>query len=98
MGKRKIILGVVAGAVIGGAASLFDKEARSYACGKVKDMKAASSYYISNPSEAIQGLQKTVDKVNHVFESGSSNTMNALEQVEQTLDKVTNKYSGKAID
>ncbi|GIO24911.1 YtxH domain-containing protein [Oceanobacillus sp. J11TS1] len=98
MGKRKIILGVVAGAVIGGATALFDKEARSYACGKVKEIKDSSSYYISNPSEAIQGLQKTVDKVNQIFESGSSNAMNALEQVEQTLDKVTNKYGRKEIE
>ncbi|MFD1416556.1 hypothetical protein [Oceanobacillus jeddahense] len=98
MGKRKIILGVVAGAVAGGAVALLDKEARSYACGKAKEMKAASSYYISNPSEAIQGLQNSVDKVNQVFESGSANAMNALEQVEQTLDKVTNKFSGKEIE
>ncbi|WP_152656770.1 YtxH domain-containing protein [Oceanobacillus sp. CFH 90083] len=98
MGKRKIILGVVAGAVAGGAVALLDKEARSYACKKVKDVKSASSYYISNPSEAIQGLQSTVDKVNQVFESGSANAMNALEQVEQTLDKVTNKFSGKEIE
>ena len=98
MGKRKIILGVVAGAVVGGAAALLDKETRSYACGKVKEAKAASSYYISNPSEAIQGLQNTVNKVNHAFESGSSNAMNALEQVEQTLDKVTNKFAGKEIE
>lgn len=98
MGKRKLILGVVAGAVAGGAVALLDKDTRSYACGKVKEVKDSSSYYISNPSEAIQGLQNTVDKVNQAFESGSANAMNALEQVEQTLEKVTNKFGNKEIE
>lgn len=95
MGKRKIIVGVVTGAIVGGAAALLDKEARGYACGKMKELKASSSYYISNPSEAIHGLQQTMGKVSQAFESGSSNAMNALDQVEQTLEKVTNKYIEK---
>jgi len=98
MGRRKILLGMVVGAVAGGATALIDKDARDYAKKKLVLAKATSSYYISHPSEAVHNLKQTVDKLNHVFASGSSNAINALEQVEQTLDKVTNKSERKEIE
>ncbi|BAC12830.1 YtxH domain-containing protein [Oceanobacillus iheyensis] len=98
MGKRKILLGMVVGAVAGGATALIDKESRDYAKKKLVLAKATSSYYTSHPSEAINGIKQTVDKLNNAVASGSSNAINALEQVEQTLDKVTNKIDRKEIE
>lgn len=97
MGKRKLILGVTAGAVIGGVVALFDRETRDFAKDKLATAKSGSSYVINNPSEAIHNLRNTFDQLNQTLSSGAANAINALEQVETTLDKVTNKNEVKEI-
>ena len=91
MGKRRIILSMTIGAVVGGAVALFDKNTRSYAKGRFDAAKSCSSHFISNPSEAIHSLRNTFDELNQTIASGAENAINALEQVESTLEKVTNK-------
>lgn len=91
LGKKKLYRGVIFGAIVGGIIALFDKDARDYAADKVKEASGKAKYYLSNPSEAIHDVRVSVDKLNQDLVKGVENTVNALEQVEDTLNKLTKK-------
>lgn len=91
MGKRKLLSGVIIGAIVGGVTALFNKEARDYAKGKIVSAKEQTTYFIKHPSNAVRNARVTLDQLNETFTSGAENTINALEQVEQTLEKVVKK-------
>lgn len=98
MGKRKLVLSVMTGAVVGGLAALFDKETRTYTKNKLRSAKNSSSYFLQNPSEAVHNVRVAFDTFNKNFASGAENTINALEQVENSLDKLTNKNETDRIE
>lgn len=98
MGKRKLLVSITIGAAVGGVTALFDRETRDYAKEKLTAARSSSSYFMNNPSEAIHNLKNTFDQLNQTFASGTANAINALEQVESTLDKVTNKSAVNEIE
>lgn len=98
MGKRKLFLGALTGAIVGGLITLFDRETRNYTKGKLSIMKSSTSYIIKNPSEAVHQFQTTFDQFNDKFTSGAESTLNALDQVQTTLAKMGNKNAGKEIE
>ncbi|GAB3805571.1 YtxH domain-containing protein [Virgibacillus kimchii] len=98
MGKRKLILSVVAGAAVGGVVALFDKETRSYTKQKLGTVKTSSSYFLKNPSEAVHNVRVAFDTFNKNFANGAENAINALEQVENSLDKISNKNETNRIE
>jgi gas vesicle protein len=98
MGKRKLLVSITIGAAVGGVTALFDRETRDYAKERLSAARNTSSYFMNNPSEAIHSLKNTFDQLNQTLSSGTANAINALEQVETTLDKVTNKKEVKEID
>jgi gas vesicle protein len=91
MGKRKLIVGAVAGALAGVLAMQLDKETRAYTKDCLNKVKDNSSELISNPTESVQKLRDSFDKLNQNIALGAENTINALEQVETTLDRLANK-------
>lgn len=91
MGKKKLYTGVIIGALVGGLAALLDKETRSYTKEKLADVKEQSSYCLKNPSEAVKNLQDSFDQFNQKFMYQTDNAVKAIEQVEDTLDKVLKK-------
>ena len=91
MGKNKLIRGILIGAVVGGVVALFDKDARAYAKKKAVDTSTTTKYFLKNPSEAIHNVRMTVDRLNRDLTKGVESTVNALEQVEETLEKLTKK-------
>ncbi|WP_067728698.1 YtxH domain-containing protein [Oceanobacillus damuensis] len=98
MGKRKLLLGITVGAAVGGVTALFDRDTREYAKEKLVSARTSSSYFMNHPSEAIHNLRDTFDQLNQTFANGAENAINALEQVETTLDKVTNKKEVNEIE
>ncbi|RDW17206.1 YtxH domain-containing protein [Oceanobacillus chungangensis] len=98
MGRQKLMLGVIIGAVVGGLATLADKETRIYAKTKLNDAKSGATYVLQNPAEAVQNVRNTVDQLNHSITNGAESTINALEQVEGTLDKFVNKKEVKVVN
>lgn len=98
MGKRNLLIGIISGALIGGAVSLFNKDTRSYVKTKCDDMKTGSSYYLKHPSEAVHKARETVDSFNRVFTDGTDNALNALEQIGDTLEKFTKTEDSKRIE
>ncbi|UJL47294.1 YtxH domain-containing protein [Virgibacillus sp. NKC19-16] len=95
MSKRKLFLGVVTGAVVGGLVTLFDRETRHYAKNKLTTVKSGTTYMVKNPSETVHNMRVALNKLNDNLSSGSSNLMNALEQVEGSLEKVSTKSESK---
>lgn len=98
MGKRNLLIGIITGAVIGGAVSLFNRETRDYVKTKCGEVKANSSYYVKNPSEAVYKARETVETFNRALSSGADNAINALEQVGDTLEKFTKSPDTKRIE
>lgn len=90
MGKARLITGVAVGATVGAIVALLDKDTREYAKTQLNSAKSCSSHYIKNPSEAVQTFRTTVDRWNETLTSGADNAINALEQVEETINKFTN--------
>lgn len=91
MGQRKLIVGVVAGALLGALAMQLDKDARNYTKNSLRKVKNCSSEWLQNPAESVQKLRMNVDRLNRNITVGAENTLNALEQVETTLDRLLNK-------
>ncbi|CDO04431.1 penicillin-binding protein [Oceanobacillus picturae] len=98
MGNRKLIVGVLIGAIVGGAVTLFDRETRNYSRMKLSNMKYSSQSVLKNPSEAVRNIRKTFDTFNQNFTSGVESTITALEQVETTLEKYTNRNGSNRIE
>ncbi|RKQ31375.1 YtxH domain-containing protein [Oceanobacillus halophilus] len=91
MGKRRLITGMVLGATVGTVVALFDKDTRDYAKTLTDNAKSNTTYYFKHPAEAVETVRNTVDRLNQTVASGADNAINALEQVETTIDKFTNK-------
>lgn len=91
MGKRKLFTGIFVGAFLGGVAAMFDKETRDYTKEKVSEVKATTSYYVKNPSEAVSNMKSFVSELNNTVQEESTNAINLLDQVESTFSKVMKK-------
>lgn len=91
MGKRNLFAGVLIGAIVGGLATLFNKETRAYTKGKFVTYKEKTNQFVKHPSEAIRDTRTAFSQLNERFSYNAENVMNALEQVENTLEKVTGK-------
>jgi|SRR5699024_3087263 len=91
MGKRNLFMGMLLGALIGGLATLFNKETRAYTKGKVASCRANARYMIQHPSETVRNTRVAFDQLNERFTTNADNVINALEQAENTLEKVSGK-------
>lgn len=91
LGKRKLIAGMVVGAIVGGLTALLNKEARSYARKKMSTAKGKTYDIVKNPSEAVRSARKRIDALNYKVVNHAEQAINALEQVEETLDKFIKK-------
>ena len=93
MGKRILCTGIIIGAVIGGLTALIDRDARGYVKEKSSVLRLKTSYYVRNPSVAVHNMRSSVDQLNKSLTSGAEGTINALEQLEKTLEKISTKDS-----
>lgn len=91
MGKRKLFTGMIVGAILGGLTAITNKEARDYATEKLSAARSKTSYFIKNPSDALNNTRATFEQINESFAKGAENTINALDQIEQTVDKLVDK-------
>lgn len=91
MGQRKMLIGVLAGALVGALVMQFDKDARYYTKSCLNKVKDNSSELLNNPEDTVRKLRNKFDQLNNTISVGAENTINALEQVESTLDRLVNK-------
>lgn len=95
MGKQKLCIGVLLGAIAGGAAALFDRETRYYAKNKLQSAKSSTSYMLKHPTETLRQVQQISNEFNEKFNSNADNVINALDQVEETWSKISRKEPEK---
>lgn len=95
MGKRTLCTGIIVGALAGGLIALTNQEARDYARAKLSLMRAEAKYCLSNPSQAVRNFRQSFDQFNQKYTSGADSAVNALEQIEHTLDKVIKTKSNE---
>lgn len=91
MGKRNLCMGMLLGAIVGGLATLLNGETRAYTKGKMASCKIKTDHFVKHPSEAVRNTRVAFDQLNARFTDNAANVINALEQVESTLDKVSRK-------
>lgn len=91
MGKNKLIIGMVSGALVGGLITLTDKTTRQYTKGKMQDASNKTKEFWHHPSEMIQTTKTTFNQFNDTFQNGADSAINAFEQVENTLDRLQKK-------
>lgn len=88
MGKRKLMTGIIVGASIGGLISLMNEDARKYAKEKANEAVDNVQQCIKNPAETVKQVREKVETLNEAISSNASSAVNALEQVENSLNKL----------
>ncbi|MFD2045283.1 YtxH domain-containing protein [Ornithinibacillus salinisoli] len=91
MGRNRLLASIAIGAAIGGLTALCDRDTRYYTKNKFATLQQKTSYCIQHPSETVHNAKIAFDRFNKSFTYQIENATNALEQVENTLDKVTKK-------
>lgn len=91
MSKRKLCTGVVVGAIVGGLVTLKNEEVRTYAKNKLAEVTTHVKLRLKNPVLSIRSLRVDLMKCRQYVDQGTEDTIQALEQIEQTLNKVIQK-------
>jgi len=91
MEKRRLVSGMVIGAIVGLAAVMADQSVRKYAKEKVAKAVDQTSSMIKQPSITVNRFRQGLNKFNETFSSRTSQTVNTLEKIEETLEKFTHK-------
>lgn len=91
MGKKRLLTSIAIGAVAGGIAALFDWDTRHYTKHKLTTMKDKSVDIIKNPTVSIHNARIAMEEFSESLIYQTENAVNALEQVENTITKVTSK-------
>lgn len=98
MQNKKLIYGMVLGALVGGIATLLDRDTRGRTKIQYQSAKRQTNYYLKHPSEAVRNARIACNEFNEKFNSSAESAINALEQVEQTIDKLTSKSENKRLE
>lgn len=91
MGKKRLITSIAIGAAAGGIAALFDWDTRNYTKHKLTSMKEKSVDIVKNPTVSIHNARIAMEEFSENLVYQTENAANALEQVENTLAKVSSK-------
>lgn len=87
MAKGKLYTGIIAGAIIGGCLSLLNKETRRYAKGKYEVTRLRTRDLMKHPSQSLDYARNYMNQFNDQFNRNADQAINAIEQVEQTIEK-----------
>ncbi|WP_101846125.1 hypothetical protein [Halobacillus sp. Marseille-P3879] len=88
MAENKLLKGIVAGALIGGAVMLCDKNTRRYVTGKSKNAAVCCRSYIDQPSEAIHEIRVSYESFSNKLNNGIDNLLVLLKKTEEALTKI----------
>lgn len=86
-GRRTFWSSIAAGAVIGGLLSLLNKDARDYSKKMIQQTGEAVKYYTTNPDETVEKVKNAVESVTKLVTENTDSALNAIEQVENTVNK-----------
>lgn len=84
--SRKFWLGMVLGAVAGGALSLFDRSTRMSVKEDLRKVSGSVSYIAKHPDEFVNDVRETVAKVTTTVEQVTEDVAFIAEKVEEIRD------------
>lgn len=84
--SRKFWLGMVLGAVAGGAVSLFDRSTRMSVKEDFRKVSGSVGYFAKHPNEFVNDVKETVDKVRTTVEQVTEDVAFIAEKVEEIRD------------
>ncbi|MCP3029071.1 YtxH domain-containing protein [Halobacillus sp. A5] len=88
MGETKLLKGIAAGALIGGAVMLFDKNTRQYVMNKSKGAGVSCQNYLQQPSEAIHAVRLSYESFSKKLNKGIDDILVLLNKAEEALNKI----------
>ncbi|WP_430788161.1 YtxH domain-containing protein [Virgibacillus flavescens] len=97
MKNNKLVYGMVLGALLGGLTTLFDRETRHRTKLQCQSLTRDGEYYLKHPSEAVKKARTACNQFNNTFNTSAESAINALEQVEKTIDTLTKKSEDKKL-
>ncbi|MBB6447354.1 YtxH domain-containing protein [Bacillus benzoevorans] len=83
MSGSKFWKGVLLGAVVGGALSLFDRQTRTTVVGNCLKTKEKITYYAKHPDEAAQCMTESARKIRSTIEEVGEDISFITEKVEE---------------
>lgn len=86
-GKKAFWTGIITGPCIGGLVSLLNKDARAYGKQLFKSTSDTVKYLAKNPEESVLKVKHAVESLNQFVNENASSALNAIEQVENTVNK-----------
>lgn len=86
-GKTTFWSSIIAGAVVGGLLSLINAEARQYSKKMLSYTGDAVKFYTTNPDVTVEKLKSSIESINELVSDNSKSAINALDQVENTVNK-----------
>jgi gas vesicle protein len=88
MGQSKLWKGVFAGAVIGGALMLLDRDTREYVGSKSRSVGSSCKGYVTHPSEAIHSIRVNYEYLSSRINKSIEDLIEILNKAEEMLNRV----------
>lgn len=86
MNESKLCKGVVIGALVGAAVSLFDKNTREHAKETVKKAKDTVVYYAKNRNELQQLVSEKIEKMQKLYEDTKDNVNFIMKKIDEVKE------------
>ncbi|MFQ3543965.1 YtxH domain-containing protein [Halobacillus rhizosphaerae] len=88
MSQHKLWKGVLLGALVGGAAMLFDRDTRSYVGEKSRSAGRTCKGFAKHPSEAVHSLRVNYESMAKRLNDGADSVLDLLNKLEDIMIKV----------
>ncbi|MFC5542054.1 MAG: YtxH domain-containing protein [Bacilli bacterium] len=86
MSGNKLCKGIVIGALVGAAVSMFDDETREQTIAKVKKAKNTVVYYAKNRDELQRLVREKIDTMQKLYEDTKDNVNFIMEKLDEVKE------------
>ncbi|MEE1132371.1 MAG: YtxH domain-containing protein [Caryophanon sp.] len=83
MGQNKLFKAVIAGAIIGGIVSMFDRATRESTVATVKTTSERVKYYAQNRDELMQMVEGKIEQAQSLYDTAQTNITKLVENADQ---------------
>lgn len=83
MGQNKLFKAVVAGAIIGGIVSMFDRATRESTVATVKTTSERVKYYAQNRDELMQMVEGKIEQAQSLYDTAQTSITKLVENADQ---------------